>query len=1085
MTRIFDNIHADLGPHLVATFEASDRMDTAVGYFNLRGWSLFAPTVEARQESNGEPLVRVLIGMTSADPDKEVHRRLERTLEGHDEEEDEIDREVARTRRQQALLTFRTQLMRGVPNAEDLQTLQALKRQISDGRVQAKLFTRRPLHGKAYLCHRQDLNSPIVGFVGSSNLTLSGMRNNYELNVDVLDYNAADALSSWFNDRWEDVFTLDITDDLVELIEESWAGEARRHPYEVYLKVCYHLSRDVREGLVEYSVPLRMREQLLDYQIGAVQTLARRVVTRGGTMLGDVVGLGKTITAVATALMLREEHGYSTLVVCPKNLVKMWQGYLDAYDVPGRVIPYSMAAKELPSLRRYQFVVVDESHTLRNETRQDYKALAEYINENGSRVLLLTATPYNMRFRDVANQLALYVGDDDDLGLQPIAAMRKNPQLIDRVDGKTTTLLAFRLSEEPDDWKRLMSDHLVRRTRSFIKSNYANVGEDGREYLVFASGERFYFPDRVARPVEHSFGAADPAALMASEDTLDAIDALKLPRYNLASYLRSDVARDASEQSLVDRLERAHGHLIGFVRTGLYKRLSSAGSSFILSLQRHLARNELWIYALEKSLQVPVGSILDPMLASAETDEDVETIEGAPDDSTDYAALVARNPRNVTWIRSELFSGPLLEDLRRDSDAIRELLVTFGDWTYERDSKLSRLIELLRVDHADEKVVVFTEYKDTADYVTTALKANGIDHVAGATGSTSDPTAVARRFAPRSNALPGQTEVLPTGDEFRVLVATDVLSEGQNLQDAHIVVNYDLPWSIIRLIQRAGRVDRVGQQSEIVYVYSFFHEDVENVLRLRARIRQRLERNAEVFGSDERFFGTDEETKTIEDLYHGQAEGDETDAEVDASSLAYEVWSKAERDDPELARRVMTMPDLVDATRPAKDGEGGGVACYVRTEGGVDGFGFGDGRGALTLITGHEALRVFSCSRETPALPRASNHFAITAELARGPLSRPDQVEGRLRGVRKRVWNRLNGALVTANSDVAEALDALFRRPLTRDAEQRLRIALSTRSDDDDLGDLVALLYRDDRLVVADIGAADPIRIVCTMGIAE
>ena len=144
-------------------------------------------------------------------------------------------------------------------------------------------------------------------------------------------------------------------------------------------------------------------------------------------MLGDVVGLGKTLTAVSTALVLREQYGYSTLVICPKNLVRMWKEHLDAYDVPGEVVSYSMAHRDLPDLRRYQLVVLDESHNLRSDKRRDYKAIQEYIEHNDSKVLLLTATPYNVRFTDVANQLSLYIGEDDDLGLEPREALKKDP----------------------------------------------------------------------------------------------------------------------------------------------------------------------------------------------------------------------------------------------------------------------------------------------------------------------------------------------------------------------------------------------------------------------------------------------------------------------------------------------------------------------------------------------------------------------------------------------------------------------------------------------------------------------------------
>lgn len=1081
MARIFDNIDLDLASHLVATYDASDRLDAAVGYFNLRGWAQFADAIDAKPLTD-RPVMRVLVGMTLADPHDQVQTFLQAALEGREQPDEEIDRDVARTRLQQALNKFRTQLMRGIPNSRDLASLRALQRHLTEGRVQVKLFTRRPMHGKTYLCHRQDINSPIVGFVGSSNLTMAGLRHNYELNVDVLDFDAAKKLDKWFEARWTDRFTIDITAELIEIIEQSWAAEQPRSPYEVYLKVCYHLSRDVREGLIEYSLPPLMRDQLLEYQVSAVQTLARRVITRGGTMLGDVVGLGKTITAVAVALMLREEHGHSTLVICPKNLVKMWQSYLDAYDVPGRVVPYSLATRDLPEMRRYQFVIVDESHTMRSDTRLDYKAIHDYIRDNNSKVLLLTATPYNIRFRDVANQLGLYIDDDDDLGLQPVTALSKDPGLADRVDGKTNTMFAFRKSEEPDDWKRLMTDHLVRRTRSFIRNNYALIDEDGREYLAFADGTRFFFPERIARPVEHSFGKDDPAALMASDSTLNVIENLALPRYNLADYLAPAVKRTAAEEALIERLEKGSGHLIGFVRTGLYKRLSSCGHSFVLSLNRHLARNEMYLHALNNDLELPIGTVLDPMLTSSETDLDAEDLDGAGQADSDYAALKSRSPKQITWVRPELFTASLADDLSRDVKSLQALLAEFGDWTDKKDSKIDRLVRLLKNDHSDDKVLIFTEYKDTADYIAAALAARGIKDLGLATGDTSDPTGVARRFSPKSNTLPGQRMALPIDDELRVLVATDVLSEGQNLQDAHVVVNFDLPWAIIRLIQRAGRIDRVGQMSPEVFVYSFFHENVENVLSLRQRIKERLQKNAEVFGSDERFFGTAEETQVIEDLYNGKLEDGDLDAEVDASSLAYEIWSRAEEDDPELALKVVNLPDLVYATRPSVEAEDAGLACYVRTVGGMDGYGFAQPSEQPRLLTGHEALKLFSCDPGTPALGRRDDHFNLTAVLAQGPLSKPTSIEGRLRGTRKRVWNRLNGTFSCINADVADALDALFRRPLTREAEQRLRAGLVTRGDDD-LADLVTLLHRDGRLVIPDSSGSDPVHIVCTMGI--
>lgn len=1077
MTRIFDNIDDDLGPHLIKTFDNSDRLDAAVGYFNLRGWSTFADSIDAKPESEA-PIMRVLVGMTLADQDDQLLHALQAQLEGRTDEEG-IDGDTARARKVAAILKFRTQLMRGLPTLSDRATLQRLREHLAGGRVHIKLFTRRPLHGKTYLAHKEDPNHPVVGFVGSSNLTMAGLKHNFELNVDVLDFDAAKKLDKWFQDRWDDRYCIDITDDLIALIEESWAAEVPPTPYEIYLKVCYHLSQDVREGQLEYSLPPDLRDLLLEYQVSAVQTLARRIVHRGGTMLGDVVGLGKTLTAVSTALVLREQYGYSTLVVCPKNLVRMWKEHLDAYDVPGEVVSYTTTHRDLPDLRRYQLVVIDESHNLRSDKRRDYKAIQEYIEHNDSKVLLLTATPYNMRFTDVANQLSLYIGDDDDLGLEPREALKKNPGIRDRVDGRTNTMQAFRKSEEAEDWKNLMSEHLVRRTRSFIKANYGKTDPDnGREYLEFPSGGRFYFPTRTPKPIDHSFGSDDPAALISSDSALDKINALKLPRYSLIDYVDPKASLTPAEEELKKDWERARGRLIGITRTHFYKRLSSCGHAYDISLKRHLARNQMWIHALDNDLDVPTGTVIDEMFSDGEPDPD------ASDEN--YDGLKARNPDGVTWVRHDLFVKDMVNDLRHDSDLIRSLIDLYGAWDPKKDSKLAALVNLLTKAHKDEKVLIFSEYKDTADYVSASLKSAGVLGVALVSGDTEDPSNIVRRFAPVSNRKPHEEpKPIPKDEDVRVLVATDVLSEGQNLQDAHIVVNYDLPWAIIRLIQRAGRVDRVGQEAEEILLYTFFHESVENVISLRQRIRHRLANNAKAFGSDEVFFGSPDETSELHDLYDGKLAEGESEGEVDASSLAFEVWAKAEEETPDLAKKVQHMPDLVYSTRPAlPSGDVDGVACYVRSDNGVDGFGLAEPGQDLQLLTAHQALSAFHAEIDTPTAPIRADHFDLTASLVRGPLAQSSAVQGRLRGVRLRVWNRLTGRLATS-PEVTEALEALYTRPLQTGAERRLRSALKTRPNDDDLGDLLVLLHRDENLVVPDAAGADPLRIVCTMGVVH
>jgi superfamily II DNA or RNA helicase len=1087
VARIFDNIKLDLGTHLTKTLQVSDRVDVAVGYFNLRGWSMFDGIVRTKAAANpAGPVMRILIGMVMTGPQQETLGELQAGLGG--ETAQDADANAARARKAELLEQLRTQLMRGVPTNADRATLQSLRDLLAEEAIEIKVFTRRPLHGKTYICHRDDLNNPITGFVGSSNLTVPGLTSNLELNVDVVDIDAAKTLADWFEDRWEDRFSRPVTAEILDLLDDSWARREPRRPYDVFMKVCYDLSRDVREGLAEYSIPASIRDQLLDYQATAVQALGRRIVTRRGTMLGDVVGLGKTLTAIAVALMLREEHGYIPLVVCPKNLVSMWDEHLDAYDLPGRVVPYSQAHSVLPELRRFPFVIVDESHTLRNDTRRDYKAIQDYIHANDSKVLLLTATPYNIRFRDVANQLGLFIDDDDDLGISPTGALATDPNLGDKVDGKITTMAAFRRSEDPDDWKRLMSEHLIRRTRSFIRANYALVDGEGKQYLAFADGQRFSFPDRIATPINHSFGPNDPAAVMASPQTLAAVQALALPRYQLGRYINSKTPLTDEDRRFLDNLSRGRGNVAGFVRTTFYKRLSSCGYSFTLSVERHIARNELFLYALEHGLAVPTGTIVDTNLADDDdpTEQELNTAEHLGDDpERRYNALLSADPAGITWVRSQLFTEDLRAALKADTVTLRKLLETYGGWSAERDSKLAALVDLLTVTHPEDKVLIFTEYKDTANYIGSAIQAAGISKVGIATGETDNPTSLAHRFSPRSNTLPGQDAGEPD-NELRILIATDVLSEGQNLQDSHIVVNYDLPWAIVRLIQRAGRVDRIGQQSDTVRLYSFFHESVENVIDLRRRISARLSANAAAFGSDEQFFGSPSEVQAITDLYNGTIDDQDQIDDVDASSLAYERWNKLAQDDPSLAARIAALPDMISATRKRRLTDGPDtVVCYVRTESGMDGFGAASPSAPPRLFTGHEALRSFEAGPDEPGMEHMETHDELLADLVRGPLATPARIAGRLRGVRRTVWARLGEQLHAHDTEAQEALDALFQHPLTAEADRRFRRAIRNGASDQELTTRVVALHRDEQLVIAARGNKDPIRIVSSLGVAE
>jgi SNF2 family DNA or RNA helicase len=205
---------------------------------------------------------------------------------------------------------------------------------------------------------------------------------------------------------------------LIQIIDNSWAREQTLAPYHIYLKIAHHLSQEARAGLSEFKVPKDFGQTLLAFQTAAVRIAAQYLNKRGGVVIGDVVGLGKTLMAVALARIFQDDHGTETLIICPRNLIPMWEDYVHQYRMAAKVMSLSTVISDLPNLPRYRVVLIDESHNLRNREGKRFRAIKEYIDKNTSKCILLSATPYKKSYIDLSSQLHLFVASDVNLGIK-------------------------------------------------------------------------------------------------------------------------------------------------------------------------------------------------------------------------------------------------------------------------------------------------------------------------------------------------------------------------------------------------------------------------------------------------------------------------------------------------------------------------------------------------------------------------------------------------------------------------------------------------------------------------------------------
>ena len=759
------------------------------------------------------------------------------------------------------------------------------------------------LHAKAYLFSGQ---SGSYAAVGSSNLTKSGLLENSELNLSSRDRELVTHLEDWFDEKWE--LGQDCKQQFIQRLEECVLFGRRYTPWQVMLK-----SLHAAYGrFLEFGLSEEVMHRLAGFQQQAVQRCVALLTRHWGVMLCDSVGLGKTYEGLG---VLREfarrrtedQQSPSTavraLIVCPAQLQDNWNADrlvewgITATTVTMESLPSLADIAEEPlelerqrrtvQLKRYQdnydIILVDESHNFRNPRTKRYRALMDIIRggKPDKRVVLMTATPINNSIWDLYYQLMLITRSDDTwyAGRGPVSNLKNTFQAIEKGESGSGLLDTMLLS-------------LVRRTRHDIRA-MQNAGEP-----MEVGGQQLRFPKHeIPKAMDYSLQGLYGNIYL---DIIDAIEYLKFAVYRLDEY-----GVDTGENETSAQLRARNANFVGIMRTIFLKRMESSLVALTSTVSNLVDYLNLFLRRLESDrvLTPKQAYKLRAVLGGSlpDQDQDVEELDSKAIEALRQELNAPSDPVLRTSLEADVRSDRnRLQGLLGRLRWLEEMLAEQGD---PKAKAVRNLIDSLPKEDAHgnpTKVVLFTSYKDTADHLfkqfsgdTAALenklraKSNLSDGrwVSLLTGAANQNRrrAVLERFAPlaahRETEPLDDPELLEKVKPYReegidLLIATDVLSEGQNLQDAQYLINYDLPWNPVRMIQRAGRIDRLFSPHETVYIYNLMPEDgLEDLLNLVGNLSKKIEAIDDAVALDASVLGEQIEAKELDKVMKLRAGG--------------------------------------------------------------------------------------------------------------------------------------------------------------------------------------------------------------------
>jgi len=848
--------------------------DALVGYFYTSGFHAIYKSLEHTDK------VRVLIGINT---DQKVYDSIQEAKE----EQQEMNFSHAEVKETfSGLVTGELEKSEDSREVEDgvVKFIEWLK----SGKLEIKAYPSANIHAKLYIMTfaEGDRDAGRV-ITGSSNFTRAGLIDNLEFNVELKTRADYDYALEKFNELWANA--VDVSEKYIETIEnKTWLSNTIT-PYQLYLKFLYEYFKEKintdQESIFKKYLPENFLD--LEYQTEAVKDAKAKLEEYGGVFIADVVGLGKTYIS---AMLAQQLDGRSLVIAPPMLLDKENPGSWPNVFSDFRVHADYESLGKLDKLaergtEKYKNIFIDEAHRFRNETNFTYEKLAQVCR--GKRIILVSATPLNNSPKDILGLIKLFqkskkstipnVADLDSF----FGGLEKKLKNLDRQKDRDQ-YLAIVKSNAQEIRDKVLKYLMVRRTRNEIIKYFEND----------LTTQKLKFPD-VEKP-EAVFYELDENENKVFNETID----LLLNKFKYSRYIPYLYYKGEKNQSE----EMAQTNMRKFLKILMIKRLESSFYAFKQSLLRFIHSYEQFIDEFGK------GNVY---VSKKYTNKIFEFLE----DGNDDAVQKLINEDKATRLAAKDFGDQFKSDLEKDLEVLKQISKLWD--SVDRDPKLLKFIQILSENQIlkDNKLIIFTESKETADYLEKNLAEKFGSQVVAFTGASS---AIVREKVIQNF----DAKVRFPKDDYRLLITTEILAEGVNLHRSCVVINYDIPWNPTRLIQRVGRINRVDTKFPKIYTFNFFPTvQSNNLIKLKEAAEYKIQAFIEMLGADARLLTEGEEIKS-HDLF-SRLTSRETltqEGEAEDSDLKYLKVIRDLRDnEPDEFEKIKRLPKKARTARANKD----------------------------------------------------------------------------------------------------------------------------------------------------------------------